>query len=292
MHLNSLRSVRQEGWISPLLTLPEALIEDPESAIGLPGAEVLLDCEARKIFRIHLQVGGVSQRCFLYIFGNRSLGRALRPNYAFHVWRMSARLRQAGFETLDVLAAFRPRRQYLNWRSFMIAREITPVLELPSSGRHRYPVHQAAELGSELLSAVAATLARFHDLGFIHGDLKTRHVLAHLNGASPGATYPWEIVLVDLEKTRWLPGFLGRFHDLLAARDLIQLCASLPDAAAPPGPSAKTELVDRYFELRGLTPHRRRRIQQVIQMYRPGGVFRQGRTLWRSLVDLLGRRQP
>lgn len=291
MHLLSLASAHHVGWISPRLELPPPLIDDPESAAKLAGTEVVLECEARKIYRMWLPVDGRNECCFLYIFGNRSLGRALRPNYAFRVMRMSQCLRKEGFETLHVLAAFRPRRQFLNWRSYVVAQELRPVLELPSGGRHRYPVHESVALNPDVLSAVANTLASFHDRGFVHGDLKTRHVLAHLNGDQPGARFPWEIILVDLEKTRRFPRVLARAHDLFAARDLVQLCASLPeDDQGRSLNGVKNELITRYLEFRRLPGSRSRLIRAVVDLYRPGGRLRQGRTLLRSLLEMLASR--
>ncbi len=291
MRLTSFTNHRHVGWVSPRLEVPPELLETPESASRIPGTETILDCESRKILRVRLAVDGRPDSCFLYIFDNHSLARALRTAYALHILRMSYRLRRAGFETLQVLAAFRPRGQWLNWRSYLIAREIQPVLELPSGGRHRYPVHESVEFSPDLLAAVAWTLAEFHERGFVHGDLKTRHVLAHRNGNEPGARFPWDIILVDLEKTRRLPPMLARIHDVLAARDLVQLCASLPEVHRNrPLAAVKRELIERYLEFRSLPAARARAIQAVVNLYRPGGTLRQGRTLLDSLVARLWSR--
>jgi hypothetical protein len=288
VRLLSFSNPRHVGWVSPRLELPTELLYEPEAAFRLPETDVILDCDSRKILRVRLAVDGRQDPCFLYIFANHSLGRAIRSTYAFHILRMARSLRQAGFGTLQVLAAFRPRRQWLNWRSYLIAREIHPVLELPSGGRHRYPVHDSAELGLDLLTAVAYTLAEFHNQGFIHGDLKTRHVLAHRNGNEPGSRFPWDIILVDLEKTRRLPRLLGRIHDIYAARDLVQLCASLPETHRDWSlTSLKRELVARYLEFRSLPASRARNIRAIIDLYRPGGVLRQGRTLLDSAFSRL-----
>lgn len=288
MRFLSFSNDRHIGWVSPRLKLPPELLYEPEAAFRLPGAEVILDCDSRKILRLRLAVDGRQDPCFLYIFANHSLGRAIRTTYAFHILRMARSLQQAGFDTLQVLAAFRPRWQWLNWKSYLIAREIHPVMELPSGGRHRYPVHGSVELSPDLLTAVAYTLADFHNQGFVHGDLKTRHVLAHRNGNDPGSRFPWDIILVDLEKTHRLPPLLGRIHDVCAARDLVQLCASLPethrDRSLTP---LKRELVARYLEFRSLPASRGRAIQAIIDLYRPGGVLRQGRTLLESVFSRL-----
>lgn len=285
MSLVRFTNARFVGWVDSGLELPPIFLEDPTAVFRLPEAEVVLNCEARQIVRFGLEWNGEKQLFFLYIFKNRSFSRALRRNYAFHILRMSQLLRDKEIETLRVVAAYRPRRQFLNWRSYLIVREIESVLELPAVGRHSYQLHQRITLDGGLIKAVARQIAVLHNLGFVHGDLKSRHVLVRRNGLEPELS---DIVLVDLEKTRSLGRWPNSLGDLYAARDLIQLLSSIPDQAdSLPLSDRKKELILTYFAQRRLPPARSSRIEHFVNLYGPQGSFRQGRTLVGELLRRL-----
>jgi len=281
MQLKRVSMGRYWGWIDGELEIPSALMEDPEKANQLAGAAVVLECQARRIVRLSMLRKGSPQSCFIYLFRNTSFGRSLRSCYSMHVMKMAEMLRQEGQATLEILAALRPRGQILNADSWMIAREIDSVRELPSVGRHVYQVHRWADFDSTVAGAVAERLAHFHQRGFVHGDLKTRHVLVRSNGLGNRP----EIIFVDLEKTRRLPRGLGLVHDLFSARDLIQLLASLPVETA--GRSLEMErklLLDEYFRFRQLASYRERLMRRVLSWYGPGGRLRQGKTVLGALL--------
>lgn len=272
------------GWIEPRLEFPQELLQRPVEVALRLGATEVLHCEGREILRIELPLDGNPAPCFLYLFRNRSYGRLLRPSYAQHCLAISNKLRELGFETLTVLAALRPSREWLNWNSLMIALELQNVCELPSSGNHLFQTHEWARLDEGLTAAVAREVSRFHSEGFVHGDLKTRHILVKNGGNGHGK----RLAFVDLEKTaylRWVPSPL---RDILAGKDLVQLLASLPDdQAGNDSPRTKQILIETYFQERRISAARERRIRRIIDLYGPDGLLNQGQTvagaLWRSL---------
>ncbi len=269
------------GWLDPSLRLPIGLLGDLGSAETCKGGELLLRCRGRLIVRVSIEVEGIPQNCFLYLFRNRSFGRSLRTTYAFHIMGIARRLQDRGFATLDVFAALKPRRQFLNWDSFLVAREILQVAELPSVGRHVFQIHEWAPLNRAVTSTVARQIAAFHNAGFIHGDLKSRHVL--LRGMEDPENA--RVILVDLEKAKHIGGSLRPVHDFFAARDLIQLLASLPfpiEGSTHSGSAA--EFLDDYLAHRNLRPRRSRLIQRIIALYGPQGRFQQGKTFLQCLA--------
>lgn len=284
MLLSRFTNGRYKGWIAPALNLPACLLEEPSSAARLPGSETLLNCRGRKIYRVRLERSGQPAPCFIYLFQNSSLNRSFRRSYAVHILRMSELLREAGFDTLEVLAAFRPKWQFLNWTSFLVARELQSVQELPSTGRHVYQLHTWVDFSNDVATAVAANLAGLHNSRFVHGDLKTRHILARRNGGGS----PPQILFVDLEKTKRMPGSLTRLHDFFAARDLIQLLASLPtELDGRTMVPNREHFLEQYFRARRLSQWRQHLIRRLLRLYEPGGALRQGETLLKSLTGAL-----
>ncbi len=287
MGLSRFTKGKYKGWIEPSLDLPKHLLEDPSRAAVMPGSETLLDCRGRRIYRIVLERSGSPAPCFLYLFRNSSLNRSFRRSYAVHICRMSEMLREAGFDTLEVLAAFRPKWQMLNWSSCLVARELQSVQELPSTGRHVYQLHTWAEFNTDVAAAVAARLADLHNSRFVHGDLKTRHILTRRNGGGS----PPQILFVDLEKTKRIPATLARVHDFFAARDLVQLLASLPrELDGRTMVPIRHGFLEKYFLSRRLPASRQRLISRLLRLYEPGGGLRQGETVFRSLTAAMWKR--
>lgn len=266
------------GWIHPHFEPPNQLLESPESVSRLPGAQHLLGSRARQIFRLPLRVNGESQSCLTYHYNNSSLGRSLRPSYAFRILRISRKLRQRGIDTFEVLAALKKRGEVLNRHSFIIAREIPSVYGIASTGRHVCPIHPVIDLSPQLASSLAGCLAALHSLGFFHGDLKTRHILLQPNQNPHHRFY-----FVDLEKCHHFSYLPKRFRDLLAARDLVQLFASLPAEAG----KLKDQFLQEYLKALELPSHRQNWFRQVLDFYGPNGGLRQGETLLRSLFRTL-----
>lgn len=276
--LRRIRTREYKGWIH------EGLEWDPshdefQRMLSQKG-EVVLHCRGRDIYRLTLNLDDIPVKCFLHMFRNTSLTRALKKPYAWQVLLMSNRLRKLGFPSIEVLAAIRPKNEILNWNSMLIAREILNVRELPASGKHVYRVHARVPFSAEVAEQTASELARFHDSGLFHGDLKSRHVLVSEISENKGP----EVFFVDLEKTRnpkFIPPFL---RDILAARDLIQLLTSLPGGEeAAEGNEEKSILLTRYLEHRKLGSRRSQRIRRAVRLYLDSASLRQGETLLKGL---------
>ena len=285
--LNRIRTGKYKGWIHEGLEWDPSDPERDEFQQNLSEkGEVVLHCRSRDIYRLNLQLEGTPVSCFLYVFKNSSLTRALRTPYAWQVLRISKKLRKLGFQTIEVLASVRPKYELLNWNSLLIAKEILNVNELPATGNHVYKVHPSIPFSGQTTDATASELARFHGSGLFHGDLKSRHIL--VPGDSDRVT-PM-VFFVDLEKTRhhrFLPSLL---LDILAARDLVQLLSSLPGGEeSPEGDKEKSRFLTLYLDHRNLGNRRSKRIRKAAGMYLDSDVLRQGETLLKGLKRKMTR---
>ena len=279
------------GWVSQDVTLPTGLSTKATSVSSLEGAEMLLDCKLRNIYRASLQLGDQSASCFFYFFRHNSLIEALRSGPPFHILKTAKILRDHGFETLDVIAALRPRRQLFKWTSLLIASEVQSVFELPSVGTHVFQIHKWIDFDQAVASALARELARFHDRAFFHGDLKSRHILTRTASAEDSKDKDLSFVLVDLEKTRRMPHLPYPARDILAARDLVQLLASLPtEFGGHSLQPARDLLLQEYLSRRRISSRRKAFIRRVLKMYEPGGVLVQGNTVLGGLTSHLKRK--
>jgi len=284
MALKCFSNTRFTGRLDTELHLPALLLDDPEAAASLPGVSLLLECDGRRILRLLVSYRGRPSPCYLYCYRKHSWNHRFRRPSAFHILTKSLELQAAGIPTLQVWGAFRPRRQLLNGRSYLIAAEIEGVEELPSTGRHVYQLHRWARLDRQLLSALAEAVARLHNAGFTHGDLKARHVLVRRAPAG----HPPTLYFVDLEKTRRLSFVPPVVADAFAARDWTQLSASLAWPADPRDPTGRRQaraLVEDYLGYRRLTDRRRRRIRSFVRLYSQS--FRQGVPLLRNLLQVV-----
>jgi hypothetical protein len=88
-------------------------------------------------------------------------------------------LRDMGFPTLEVVAALKKKSELLNWTSILVALEIQSVSEIPSRGDHIFQIHDFLGVSTDWPVALGRHIARFHNAGFVHGDLKTRHILVN-----------------------------------------------------------------------------------------------------------------
>ena len=279
--LNRIRNGKYKGWVHERLEWDPSDPEKDEFQKMLhEKGEVVLHCRGRDIYRLNLQLEGTPVSCFLYVFRNYSLTRALKTPYAWKILRISNKLRKLGFQTIEVLAAVRPKYELLNWNSLLIAKEILNVYELPATGNHVYKVHPSIPFSGQITDETASELARFHDSGLFHGDLKSRHIL--IPGDSDKAAPI--VCFVDLEKTRhhrFLPSLL---LDMLAARDLVQLLSSLPHGEeSPEGDKEKSRFLSLYLDHRNLGNRRSKRIRKAAGLYLDSGALRQGETLLKGL---------
>jgi hypothetical protein len=196
-------------------------------------------------------------------------------------------MRHGGIQTLEVLAALKPRKQTLNWNSLLIASEIESVNELPSAGNHVFQVHESVDFDTSIASTLAGELSAFHNRKFVHGDLKSRHILAKSNLSKAFSGNGFErFHLVDLEKSRHYPLLPSPLLDVLAARDLVQLLASLPvNSNGRDLTPIWTQFLAEYCSGRNLSKFRIGIIQRILDLYSPGGFLRQGSTLLESVIS-------
>ena len=278
MVLREFSNEKVKGWVHPELDLPECLRNGWNALPTIPGAELLLDCKGRRMYRADLPRSGNSQSCFIYHFRNQSFSRSLQQTHAFHILQIAEKMRKRGIQTLEVLAALKPRSETFNWNSLLIASEIEEVNELPSSGNHVFQVHESVEFDASIASTLAGELSGFHNRKFVHGDLKTRHILAKTNnfvGTSSNGVKKFH--LVDLEKSKHYPLLPNPLMDIFAARDLVQLFASLPTNSNGQDLSpVRYQFLAEYFSTRISSPaisgmNKPRRNWPGLRGYRPTG---------------------
>ncbi len=269
-----------QGYVRADFAAPELVLNHPEQIGQLERAEHLLDCVGRQIHRVPMRVGNEVQSCFTYYFTNRSLTRAFRRCYALRTLRYSELLREMGFPTLEVVAALKKKNELLNWTSILIALEIQSVFEIPSRGNHVFQIHRFLDVTRDWPVALGRHIARFHNAGFVHGDLKTRHILADLSEGG------FRFHLVDLEKCRFLPRCPAAIRAILVARDLIQLLASLREPKAG-GTEIGDLILDSYLTEVQLGPVFARRVQKLVGLYRGDNGFKQGKTVAANLWNIV-----
>ena len=268
------------GWVHRDLNPHPEFLDHPEEVAAWPGAEKVIDRVSRQIYRMRLLVGGEEIPAYSYYLADTSFPRLLRSTYAFRVLRQSHRLLASGIGTFQVLASVKRKGVILNRKSFVLVREIPCVTEIASHTDHSSDIHDHTELTSDLAAALGKAVAHLHNQSFVHGDLKTRHVLL-------GEESPPEIFFVDLEKCWSIRSLPQRVQDILCARDLIQLFTSMPDndfyrTRVP------SQVLDSYWRSRKLTDKRSERILGYLQMYGPSGRFRQGKTLLENVLSGFG----
>jgi tRNA A-37 threonylcarbamoyl transferase component Bud32 len=219
----------------------------------------------------------VSLSCYFYQFTNSSWRRSIARNPVLRTARMATILKRHRIPSVDVLLAVK-RRQTLNWNSYLLTREIENVKELDAKGDHVYRIHPTISLTPELALAFGRHLARVHNLGFFHGDLKSRHILIEQDRLNQYTFY-----LVDIEKSTFVPFLPPPLSDLFASRDLIQF----QDSTRATGRSALKIFFESYNTARDLPAFRLRFIESAVSLYGPNGRFRQGRTVLANLWQLL-----
>ncbi len=286
--LKRIRTREYQGWVQAGLDWTPS---DPEGdefqRMVAEKGELLLHCRGRDIYRICFILDGSPCSCFLYVFRNSSLSRAFKASPARRILKISRKIRELGFPSLEVLAALRPKKEILSRNSLLIVKEIGNVKELPACGNHVYKVHESTEFSELVAELTARELARFHDSGLFHGDLKSRHVLV---SGKREEEHP-SIVFVDLEKTRHSPLLPSFLQDLLAARDLVQLLSSLPEEPEESGRcDHKSTFISSYLSKRNPQPGRARRIRKTVSLYLDSGSLHQGETVLRGVLRSLKSR--
>lgn len=140
-----------------------------------------------------------------------------RASKAFRFLNQGVALSRAGFLAPIVIAAGEERRLGFLLRAFVVTAAING-LPLPVLLKNSYSAGQAdipLSVKRNGIKALAQEIRRFHDLGFVHGDLVPSNIMVSLDPADGFRFY-----FMDNDRTRrypkWLPHGLWR-------RNLVQL---------------------------------------------------------------------
>jgi hypothetical protein len=139
-----------------------------------------------------------------------------RISRAFRAWRVSLALGKAGFDVPFTVAAGEQRRCRFLCRAFILTRKIDaqPVHAFLARFTRRKDEWTLVAKRAEL-QRVANLIRRFHENGFVHGDLVASNLL--VGDASGGDR---AIYFMDNDRTRRYP---GQAPQVLLKRNLIQL---------------------------------------------------------------------
>ena len=162
---------------------------------------------------------GVEQQYYLKVFHRTTLLAAvkdrLRPSRAFGSWRQGLALSAAGFKTPLAIAVGAERGWRKTRREFVLTEKIigAPLPELLRRDAAALAAMPASK--REELARFARLIRRFHDDGFVHGDLVAANIFVVAGGASG-----FEFYFMDNDRTHRYPRWSGQN---LWKRNLIQL---------------------------------------------------------------------
>jgi serine/threonine protein kinase len=164
--------------------------------------------------------GDGSPPCFVKIYsparGAGSIKDLFRDSKALRALKMSAALGRSGFHAPSPLAAGEERIAGRLGSAFLVTFEITGA-PLPQALRDRFGGSVDISRFSTKrawIRQLADEIRRFHDAGFVHGDLVASNIFVAFEGERP------VFYLMDHDRTRCYPRVLSR---LLARRNLVQL---------------------------------------------------------------------
>jgi hypothetical protein len=160
-------------------------------------------------------------RLFLKVYhppwGMSALKDVLRESKAFRSLRKGLELSKGGFLVPHAIAAGEERHHHLLGRAFLLSLEIQGDA-LPSFLRQK-AMGRAGGVAlaekREALDSLARQIRRFHELGFVHGDLVPSNILV---SAADGTGLRFH--LMDNDRTRRYPAWLPQ---TIWKRNLVQL---------------------------------------------------------------------
>ena len=164
-------------------------------------------------------VDGVEERFFLKVFYRSSLLTALkdqfRPSRAFGSWRQGMALAALGFNAPSAIAVGKQRGLQVARREFIVTARIDgmALTTFLSPDCARRPVSLSYK--RDQIRILASLVRRFHDAGFVHGDLVASNLFLRPTGAA-GV----EFFFMDNDRTRHYPSWLPQ---PFWKRNLIQL---------------------------------------------------------------------
>lgn len=168
------------------------------------------------------KMDGGDSHLYLKIFhrakGIPALKDLTRQSKALHFWRQSVLLAENGFNVPPVVAAGEQRRFRVVQRAFVVTERVDgqaiPIFlaaRTASSG----PDRKIMALKRDGLKQFAELVRRFHQCGFVHGDLVASNILV-----SETALDGLKLYLMDNDRTRRYPFW---FPQSLWKRNLVQL---------------------------------------------------------------------
>jgi hypothetical protein len=168
---------------------------------------------------VRLRQSGSENEFYLKVFhadsGWSAFKDLFRISRAFRAWRQGLALSEAGFDVPWTIAAGEQRRCRFLRRSFIL------TLKLDGQPAHLF-LYRLIDQGGENLSnakrtglrEVAGLVRRFHEHGFVHGDLVASNIFVSDSGKAP------VFYFMDNDRTRRYPSWMPQF---LWKRNLIQL---------------------------------------------------------------------
>jgi Lipopolysaccharide kinase (Kdo/WaaP) family len=168
-----------------------------------------------------LTVGGKERVLYLKIFhstqGLSILKDLFRHSKAFRFWRQGVALREGGFHVPVTVAVGEQRRFRFVQRAFVLTESIAGRALPDFLARREARCANSRDLARkwEGIRALGSLVRRFHQLGFVHGDMVASNILV-------GETVDEGIkfYLMDNDRTRRLPLW---FPQSLWKRNLVQL---------------------------------------------------------------------
>lgn len=162
------------------------------------------------------QIDGEEKRFFLKVFHRTSLIAAvkdqLRRSPAVGSWRQGLALTEAGFNAPLAIAVGMESGLRLARREFILTAHIAGAplpAYLKCAGASLLPTKR------NHIQSLARLIRRFHEIGFVHGDLVATNIFVVAHGKAK-----LEFYFMDNDRTRRYPSWLGQS---LWKRNLIQL---------------------------------------------------------------------
>jgi serine/threonine protein kinase len=196
--------------------------------------------------------GGNGARLYLKVFhadsGIRALKDVFRQSRAVRSMHQAAALREFNFNVPFTLAAGEKRERRLLRKAFVLTFRVNGQ-SLPVLLREHYSAAIKLTLFDKRngLKQLATEVRRFHELGFVHGDLLATNILVSLDEGKASRFF-----FMDNDRTRrypqWLPQVLWR-------RNLVQL-----NRLPLPGITLQDRMrfLSHYLELKGWGKNERR----------------------------------
>lgn len=212
------RFSRAGNW--RLVTLPDQWSGELQSRVI-----EMVRAEARtrhpSTVEITSKIDGGDRHLYLKIFhrpkGIPALKDLTRQSKALHFWRQSVLLAENGFNVPPVVAAGEQRRFRVVWRAFVVTEKVDgQAIPVFLSARAACgPERKIMALKRDGLKRFAELVRRFHQCGFVHGDLVASNILV-----SETALDGLKLYFMDNDRTRRYPFW---FPQSLWKRNLVQL---------------------------------------------------------------------